>query len=212
MYCSQCVCFRVCLNKHSHGTVLFSTRCGDAFSPGQSHMCPLLQEIHLHQCFHGWLGYKKHRSSTQTPQTISCFTWVWFLKQRALCLNPFGCKALLLLLCFYLLPFPVSLTFAHWSIKWQNGKRNDLISSVQSGKLPRSTLYLACIYSTCILLSSGHPKVKQSYPYSSSWEPEQIYHLETFFLDSCLGLNPGVSDSAVLEYILDLCVFKMLPR
>lgn len=108
MYCSQCVCFRVCPDKHPHGTVLFSTRSGDAFSPGQSHMCPLLQGVHLHQCFHGWLWCKKHKGSTKAPQTISCFIWVRFLKHRALCLNRFGCKALLLLLSFYLLPLPVS--------------------------------------------------------------------------------------------------------
>lgn len=100
MYCSQCVCFRVCPDKHPHGTVLFSTRSGDAFSPGQSHMCPLLQGVHLHQCFHGWLWCKKHKGSTKAPQTISCFIWVRFLKHRALCLNRFGCKALLLLYPF----------------------------------------------------------------------------------------------------------------
>lgn len=88
----------------------------------------------------------------------------------------------MLLLSFLSFASPCLLTFALWSIKLQDGKGDDLISSVYSGKLPCSTLCLECIYSKCIPLSGYYPKVRQSQPCSSGQRPEHTYHLEAFFL------------------------------
>lgn len=125
----------------------------------------------------------------------------------------FGCKAFMLLLSFLSFASPCLLTFALWSIKLQDGKGDNLISSsVYSRKLPCSTLCLECI--KCIPLSGFYPKGRQGQPCSSGQRPEHTYHLEAFvsITHAQASTLEVLSQQFCRAFWTCVFIFKMLPR